>query len=197
VRRIALVFTLSLGLLLTVGCEKDSSKDKPKAEDKKAEDKKAEAPEEKGPSAQAKKAEAEAKDALAKLHKSASVYYTMPRVARETGMKLPCQFPANQDWTPSTKACDGKDKRYEVQPNAWTTPTWSALNFQVNDAHYAQFKVTSSGTMATAKVTFQARVDPDCTGKYTVYSTTVSGDPNATMAECAAGPASKVEVTNE
>ena len=38
----------------------------------------------------------------------------------------------------------------------WITDTWSALNFQMNDRHFAAYKVESTGTLAGAKAKLMA-----------------------------------------
>lgn len=114
------------------------------------------------------------------------MYYSMPHVAAATGRKLPCQFPETTEWTPSSKACDGKDGKFEFEGSQWATATWSSLNFQATDKHYAAYRIVSSGTMSGAKAVLEARIDPDCAGKHTVYRSEIAGDGNASFAECAA-----------
>ncbi len=169
----SIVTALSVALLIMGGCGKKKSEG---SDEKKA-----------GQSAAAKAAQSEAEDGLERLYKSAANYYAAPRVAASTGVKLPCQFPESNEWTPAGKACDGKDGKHEVETSQWATATWSSLNFQVNDNHYAAYRVVSSGTLNGATAVLEARVDPDCTGEYTVYRAEIAGDANATLAECA-GP---------
>jgi len=128
-------------------------------------------------------ATAEVVDQLDKMYKSAAHYYTSPRVSR-TGMKLPCQFPASQDWSPSGSPCDGEGHQFEVDTMLWVADTWSALNFQMNDRHYGAYKVESTGTLAGAKAKLMARTDTNCDGKWEVTTRMIEGDPNATSAEC-------------
>ena len=142
-----------------------------------------------------KKAESPAKMEAAKsllnLYKSASNYYTAPRVAMGTGLKIECQFPENQDWTPAGSPCDGEGHQFEVNTMLWTTMTWSALNFQMNDRHHAAYKVESTGTLAGAKAKLMARTDVNCDGKWEVTTRMIEGDPSTTHAECSVKPTTR------
>jgi hypothetical protein len=149
---------LALTALVCVGCKgkKDDKKENPAI----------------------KAAEAEALDSLANLVKSSTTYFTSPRVAEKTGIRIAPQFVKTNDWSPEGKACDQKKKCFEFNSDPWVSIEWSALNFQMNDCHYGQYKVESSGTKATATTTLSARVDPDCDGKFTVFTVTLKADPN-------------------
>ncbi len=56
----------------------------------------------------------------------------------------------------------------------WTHPTWTALNFSVDDAHaYSyQFEVNPDGQSFTAR----ALGDLDCDGVYSTFETVVAVD---------------------
>ena len=136
-----------------------------------------------GASGVAKAVKAEAVDMLDKIYKGAASYYGQPRVD-SSGNITACQFPESIDWTPKGVACEGDGKRFKADPSPWDEVVWSALNFQISGRHYGQYKIESSGTLGSAKATLSARVDPDCDGKYTVYSRTIQGDPEGTMAGC-------------
>ena len=147
----------------------------------------------------------EAIDHLDRIYKSASNYYTAPRVARGTGMKLPCQFPATQGLTPDVrgKACCGGrldgdgDNRCDVDTTQWTTATWSALNFQMNDQHYFGYAFESTGTLVNAKFTARAHADLDCDGTLSTFERYGYGDASASHAECAMKGSSAFYKDNE
>ncbi len=135
----------------------------------------------------------EAIDELDKLYKSSSHYYTAPRVEKGTGLKIKCQFPVNQVMTPdvtSKKCCAGAagdtdgDDRCDVDTTQWTTPTWSALNFQMNDQHYFGYTYQSAGTVAAARFTATANADLDCDGTLSTFQRYGYGDESASQAEC-------------
>jgi len=134
----------------------------------------------------------EAIDQLDKIYKSSSHYYTAPRVAAGTGLKIECQFPANQVMTPdvTSQRCCAKagdtdaDDRCDVDTTQWTTETWSSLNFQMNDQHYFGFTYASAGTIAAARFTATANADLDCDGTLSTFQRFGYGDESASHAEC-------------
>ena len=147
----------------------------------------------------------EAIDQLDKIYKSAANYYTAPRVARGTGVKLPCQFPRTQALTPDVRnkaCCGGKldrdgDNRCDVDTTQWVSATWSALNFQMNDQHYFGYSFTSSGTLANAKFTASAHADLDCNGVLSTFERYGYGDSSASHAECSMKGSSAFYKNNE
>ena len=147
----------------------------------------------------------EAIDRLDMIYKSASNYYTSPRVARGTGAKLPCQFPANQKLTPDVtgrSCCAGtndkdEDDRCDVNIAQWATPTWSALNFQMNDQHYFGYSFESSGTLAAARFTASAHADLDCDGTLSTFQRFGYGDATSSHAECSMKGSSQFYKNNE
>ena len=147
----------------------------------------------------------EAIDQLDKIYKSASHYYTAPRVAKGTGLKIDCQLPANQGMTPDVtakKCCGGasdadKDDRCDVNTAIWTTATWSALNFQMNDQHYFGYHYTSAGTLAAAKFTASANADLDCDTTLSTFERYGYGDETASHAECSMKGSSAFYKNNE
>ena len=178
-------------MLTSVGCKDDKKDDA----DKKAERKKARL--------QAKTQEAF--DNLDKIYVSASNYFGVPRVAKGTGAIIDCQFPATQGMTPDVtgKLCCGgrydadKDDRCDVDTARWTTATWSALNFQMNDQHYFGYAFESSGTLGNARFTASAYADLDCDGDLSTFQRFGYGDPSATHAECSMKGSSEFKKHNE
>ena len=134
----------------------------------------------------------EAIDQLDKIYKGSAFYYATPHVERGTGLKLPCQFPPSQSMTPDVtgkKCCGGindkdGDDRCDVNVEQWTTPTWSALNFQMNDQHYFGYSYESSGTGSAARFTATANADLDCDGILSTFQRFGYGDESASAAEC-------------
>ena len=134
----------------------------------------------------------EAIDEIDKIYKGAALYYTTPHVTK-AGLKLECQFPANQAVTPveanccstSGSAADANgDDRCDSDPDVWSEDTWSALNFQINDEHYFVYSFDASGTLTAATFTATANGDLDCDGTFSTFQRSAFGDPQATKAEC-------------
>lgn len=147
----------------------------------------------------------EAIDELDKIYKSAAVYYTSPQTQQGTGNKFDCQFPSNQGMTPDvtqTLCCGGtsdtdKDDRCDVKTSMWTTETWSALNFQMNDQHYFGYEFASEGTLAAAKFTASAYADLDCDTTLSTFQRYGYGDETASHAECSMKGSSAFYKNNE
>ena len=136
----------------------------------------------------------EAIDQLDKIYKSSATYYTTPYVKVGKGTKIECQFPVSQGLTPdvSTNGCcsstsndSDKDDRCDVKTTLWSTPSWSALNFQMNDQHYFGYQYDSAGSLAAARFTAQAYADLDCDGELSTFERYGYGDTSASYAECA------------
>ena len=138
----------------------------------------------------------EAIDQLDKIYKGAAFYYTAPHVSSE-GLKLPCQFPADTVCIPEGSPCDYPGNKYPANPEIWTTPTWSALFFQMNDSHYFKYCYDSEGTLSNAIMTASAHADLDCDGTFSTFQRLGYGDPEASRAECSMKGSSAFYVENE
>lgn len=55
-----------------------------------------------------------------------------------------------------------EDNRCDVDSAQWTTPTWSALNFEMKGQHYFGYTFSSAGVGQAAIVTATANADLDC-----------------------------------
>ena len=148
----------------------------------------------------------EAIDQLDKVVKGSAFYYAKPYIDA-AGIKQPCQFPAAQTATPASGTCcssgvgggpdaDGDD-RCDPNPNIWSTATWSALTFQMNDQHYFAYSYDSDGTLAAAQFTANANADLDCDALTSTFQRIGWGDPEATNAECSMYGSSAFFVDNE
>ena len=133
----------------------------------------------------------EAIDQLDRIYKSSSLYYTTPRVSR-TGERIECQFPASQGMTPDINGlncCGGihdrdRDDRCDVNTALWATPTWSALNFQMNDQHYFGYRYESAGVGTAAKFSASAFADLDCDGTLSTFERYGYGDSVGSYGDC-------------
>ena len=126
---------------------------------------------------------AEAIDSLDKLTKGAQMYFGTAHVT-QTGNLIACQFPASTGWAPAGDPCKNKSKRFEADPEAWAGATWTAMLFQMTDAHYFKYKIDSSGTVDKATITITASADLDCDGKWSTYKRVIKADPQTTSPDC-------------
>jgi hypothetical protein len=141
-------------------------------------------------------------DNLDKLYKSASLYYTTPRIS-QVGEKLDCQFPDDAPLTPSNNCCGSyggtdadADGRCDVQYDSWTTATWSSLMFQMVDQHYCVYSFDSNGqTGNEAAFTANAHCDLDCDGIMSTFQRYGKGE--ATYGECYVQSAAALFTQNE
>ena len=131
---------------------------------------------------------AEANEMLDIIKKGTAVYYSTPRVKKDVGTKIECQFPAKVGDTPAGASCCALDKnaddRCDACPGCWNNASWSALKFSLTDEHYFQYSYNSTGTLGTARWTGQAHADLDCDTIRSTFQLIGTGDPNATKAEC-------------
>jgi hypothetical protein len=132
-----------------------------------------------------KAAEAEVQKNLKKIAKASSAYFSRPHMDKN-GAKLLPRFPKSVDWTPAGKACTQEKKRFTSNVRTWDSLTWDVLNFRINGEHYAQYKITSEGTLADARTTILARIDPDCDSRVDVYTLTVAADAETIYTKVAA-----------
>jgi prepilin-type N-terminal cleavage/methylation domain-containing protein len=148
----------------------------------------------------------EAVDMLDKIYKGGATYYAEPRVQENTGSKLDCQFPASQSLTPVEGSCcasgggpdANNDDRCDKDPDAWTTPTWSALKFQITEEHYFVLSFNQNDlTEADAQFTANAHADLDCDETWSTFQRYGKGDPKATKGECAIVSAAALFSNNE
>ena len=180
--KLALTFLITIGLALGggPGCKKESG------DDDRAERR------EKRKQKRLKAKTKEAVDQLDRIYFSARNYYVAPRVTKDTGTPLDCQFPANQGMTPdvSGKRCCGgaldadKDDRCDVNTTQWVSDTWSAMDFHMNDQHYFGYAFESSGVLGNARFTASAYADLDCDGTLSTFQRFGYADTPVSSTEC-------------
>ncbi|MBW2278147.1 MAG: DUF4190 domain-containing protein [Deltaproteobacteria bacterium] len=101
---------------------------------------------------------------LDQMYYGARTYMETPRYG-PGGETLPAQLPPSVDWTPAVPCCQqsggiGKCDPYSNEA-AWQHPTWQALEFEVRDPFYYQYRFLNQGN----QVLFQAQGDLDCDGE--------------------------------
>ena len=147
----------------------------------------------------------EAIDMMDKIYKGAADYYATPRVSENTASKLDCQFPADQVLTPVEPSCcasggidANNDDRCDANSDNWTTPTWSALKFQISEEHYFRYSFSNNDlTEKDAQFTANAHADLDCDGVFSTFQRYGKGDPASTNAECSVIGAAALFSQNE
>jgi len=146
---------------------------------------------------------------LSNIYKGAAEYYSAPRSAEGTGLKVACQFPNGDTGnTPVENSCctsgvgggtdADTDDRCDVTPGDWDTPIWSALKFQMSDQFYFIYQyVGDTATLADAEFTTTARGDLDCDGVKSTFERYGHGDAKATYGECSMESAPAIFSNNE
>jgi prepilin-type N-terminal cleavage/methylation domain-containing protein len=131
---------------------------------------------------------AEANEMLDLIRKGSAAYYTIPRTIFNTRKMASCQFPSSVGTTPTGASCcaldSNADDRCDSSQAVWTNSTWAALNFEITDEHYFQYKYASKGTYASARFRAEANADLDCDTFLSTFQLVGIGDPNATKADC-------------
>lgn len=106
---------------------------------------------------------------LRKLFDSSVSYYGGEHAARNGGI-LDRQFPVTNAFTPVDTACnDGESKKFAPDASLWTTPTWEALNFAINDPALFQYQYVAAGSNEGANFTAGAQGDLDCNGALSTF----------------------------
>jgi type IV pilus assembly protein PilA len=111
-----------------------------------------------------------------KLFDSSVAYYEAEH-ATSAGTVLARQFPATQASSPALAACCasvGGKCDPAAQASVWRTPTWSALNFSVDDPFYFSYAYASGGTDSSSTFVAGAQGDLDCDTTYSLFSRTGS-----------------------
>ena len=102
-----------------------------------------------------------------KLYDSSVSYYESEH-ANQAGQILAKQFPATQTMTPTPvgTCCSATGQKCAPASYAasWSTATWQALNFSVDDPFYYSYQYDSSGTDTTSAFTATASGDLTCDG---------------------------------
>jgi|SRR5579883_715597 len=113
----------------------------------------------------------EAMNNLSKLFQSSVAYYESEH-ANIQQVIIDKQFPASQAATPTIGGCCGQ-KGDKCDPanfvTSWQTPTWTSLNFSVDDPFYYSYKYDSSGVNITSVFSAWAYGDLDCNGTYSTF----------------------------
>jgi type IV pilus assembly protein PilA len=116
----------------------------------------------------------EASNNISKLYQSSVAYYETEH-ANLAQQIVPRQFPVANAETPGVNPCCGQpgDKcNPQTAAASWQTPTWSSLNFSVDDPFYFWYRYDSAGTDKASNFSAWAFGNLNCD---TVYSTFMRG----------------------
>lgn len=106
----------------------------------------------------------EARQQLEKMSAGARTYYLDEQTLPGQIQPLPPQFPSTHAATPAATCCVAGVEKCVPDASAWTTGTWRALKFSVDDPHYYRYEFIAEGTSTDAQFTARALGDLDCDG---------------------------------
>jgi type IV pilus assembly protein PilA len=107
----------------------------------------------------------------------ARTYYTTTHTPIGAMVPVPAQFPdSSAGPAPATTCCSASGRKCAPDAANWTDPTWEAMDFRIEKAHYYryQFDSDNSGTPKTFTVT--AYGDLDCNGTESTFMTVTESD---------------------
>ena len=125
---------------------------------------------------------------LARITRSAQVYYVKPR-ASEAGDRALCQFPQGTIRTTLAKSCcdpsvtmgDGLCDPNKIE---WNRTLWMALHWELREPHAFVYEYTARGTLGDASYEIAAYGDLDCDGEYSTFKYIGKGDASSTQDDC-------------
>lgn len=110
----------------------------------------------------------EARALVKKMYDGGRAYYLTPTVARVSMDPVPPHFPPGSTaMTPPLGTCCAQGGKCAPDASLWDHPTWTALQFSVDDPHYYsyQYQVEPGGQVFTVR----AVGDLDCDGDYATF----------------------------
>jgi type IV pilus assembly protein PilA len=119
----------------------------------------------------------EARLHLEKIYNAARIYWLETFGANNALGPIPHQFPASVASTPAVTCC-ASGGRCPANVTLWTSPSWVALHFSMDDPHYYRYEFVASGLGGSARFTARANGDLDCDtveSTYEMYGSVSSG----------------------
>lgn len=111
----------------------------------------------------------EARQQLEKMSAGARTYFLDEQILPGQIRPLPPQFPGTQAATPAATCCVAGVQKCVPDASDWTTATWNALKFSMDDPHYYRYEFVSEGTNVDAQFTARALGDLDCDGVLSTF----------------------------
>jgi type IV pilus assembly protein PilA len=117
---------------------------------------------------------AKTSEALVNIRKlyGASRSYIIEEHFTQAGVILPPQFPETELATPTGTCCAGVNGKCVPAATTWTDPTWTALQFSLDDPHYFRYEYESTGAVSagtTSRFTVRALGDLNCDGTMSTF----------------------------
>jgi type IV pilus assembly protein PilA len=120
---------------------------------------------------------------IRKIYDSSVAYYESEH-ADPSGSVINRQFPSTIGWTPAANC--GKQPGGKCAPatfkSQWAVPTWTALNFSVDDPFYYQYQYTGAGVDSASTFSAEAQGDLNGDGNFSLFrrNGSVTSDNNVT-----------------
>jgi type IV pilus assembly protein PilA len=109
-----------------------------------------------------------------KMFDSAVAYYDGEH-ADKTGAIVPKQLPdPNGQFDPAQGSCCPTKCDPVANAALWKTPTWTALNFGLDDPFYYSYQVVGQAGKANTSQQYQASGDLNCNGTYSLFQRTAT-----------------------
>jgi len=102
---------------------------------------------------------------LERIYSNSRVYIFAAHASRGSVSPIPTQFPVPEAKTPAASCCTFAGGKCAPNGAVWTTPTWSALAFSIDDPSYFNYEYGSTGTTVTgpgSNFTARALGNLDC-----------------------------------
>ena len=102
---------------------------------------------------------------IRKIYESSRTYILEDNSARGSASILKKQFPESEGMTPSGTCCATPSGKCLDTPGIWSSETWQALHFSLDDPHYYRYEYESTGSTAagtSSRFTARAIGDLNC-----------------------------------
>jgi type II secretory pathway pseudopilin PulG len=109
---------------------------------------------------------------IRRIYSNSRTYILDTYTTRGTITSIPPQFPEAQPLTPAASCCTFAGKKCPPSTTDWSTASWQALTFSVDDPHYYLYGYDSTGSASPgpgSNFTASAHGDLDCDGIYSTF----------------------------
>lgn len=134
---------------------------------------------------------------LARIARSAQVYYVKPRAA-EGGQRALCQFPQGTIRSSNAPSCCDPSVTLggglcDPSKIEWNRTLWAALRWELKEPHAYVYEYKATGTLGEARYEVSAYGDLDCDGQYSTFRYVGKGDPRSNAEDCVLGASPEFE----